>query len=377
MDPNVLNALFGLAVAAHSAASDLKYGYTDWVLEYKDRLDPLAHRDLQKRLRDEYTAIKDVIEDVKIFAHWTSTQIQKSLQERVQKAWYLREKDEWDIKLVNRAVLEMQALAVITQDLAEYAASVELPPELAPSLENLQTAHDRLMAFKDGSFTDLVRALDDMHVLHVTDKMVEVDEEQQERQEQLAIALSGGKAPGQSEAVKKSAPAIIVPSKSDWRSAGVQIFKEAPRVNPETNETEYRFKTQFVAKSVDMFRGMATGIVMPVGRPDRTYLDGDYFPRDVVEFCYFDWILNSPKINRHHASADTFNFWEHPEFMVAETYLARSAFELNGDMVEPGDWVATLIARTEESRQQMREGVFNGFSVEGWVTYFPDELLAQ
>lgn len=136
-------------------------------------------------------------------------------------------------------------------------------------------------------------------------------------------------------------------------------------------------KSSFKTMSINTLKGIVTGIAMPVGSPDRVYLDGDYYPNHVIESCQSHWTLNEPFINMDHNRNESVPHWEHPHFRVLQNYLAPCDFMLNGQPVLQGDWMMSWIGITPEAVQAIADGYFNGFSAEVWYSYHPEQALAR
>lgn len=156
-----------------------------------------------------------------------------------------------------------------------------------------------------------------------------------------------------------------------------KVFLPKPQDENQLIKVQFSSLMDFKRMELDFYLGSATGIVMPSGSPERTYLDGDYFNGDLVKLAQMQWSLNSPMINRDHVEADLAPHWEHEGFAIYENWIARANFDLNGEPVFTGDWLASCIAKTEEERLKMKNGYYNGYSIEGWLSYYPNEYLAR
>lgn len=158
------------------------------------------------------------------------------------------------------------------------------------------------------------------------------------------------------------------------------MLERCYKMDGEVNERgEQKYKSIFMPlqPGIDTFEGEVTGIVMPAGTPDRTYLDGDYFSEDIVRECLLYWAVNSPMIDLQHDRPNATLYWENPHFTVVENWQARTDFVLGGQPVLKGDWLMTIRAISEEGRLALRDGKFKGFSVEVWAAYYDDEVLAR
>lgn len=355
MERKSIQALRAVSLTAATQLSDLMYYYLDWIDCFSYGLDSKVYYDVIKAYKQAKNDISLYLDDLSAIAVYYSKQMAQDIGQRVNKQLVNREKDQWDIDLINKIVLGLETSSVLIQDLLELTA--ESPtPEIQKQIDSLKDAPEKLQAFKNNPFTEICRALDEANKLALTDRVVNVPDSSSGSGDQpLLIQMEADKV-------------------HDFNSSLKVYYEKAIQKGA---VQEVPFKSEFAIKSLNRELGEATGIVMPAGSVNRRYLDGDYFPDDVVRMSMIGWILDSPQINRDHEASDLFNFWEHPHFRIVETWQERTGFMLGGEMVQPGDWVATIRAVTDEARDGLMTGLFNGFSVEGMVTYYPDELLAS
>lgn len=351
-----MQALRAVSITAASQMGDLLYWELDWIDCFSSGLDAQAYYETIKAYKQAKNDIALYMDDLSSIAMYFSKLMAQDIGSRVNKQLVNREKDQWDINLINRIVMGLETCSVLIQDLLELSKDESIP-EIKKQLDSLASAPEKLTAFKNNPFTDICRALDEANRLALTDRVVNVPESQSNglSNQPLMIQMESDKV-------------------HDFNSSLKVYYEKAIQKGA---VQEVPFKSEFAIKSLNRELGEATGIVMPAGSLNRRYLDGDYFPDDVVRMSMIGWILDSPQINRDHEASDLFNFWEHPHFRIVETWQERTGFMLGGEMVQPGDWVATIRAVTDEARDGLMTGLFNGFSVEGMVTYYPDELLAS
>lgn len=351
-----------------------------------DELDQVANYDVIKNFKRALFAIDEVVGDVRTVYCYTGDLLEKEILDRVQKALRIDkaqiqvDAEEWAIEWVNEMAISIESTAVAFEDLIELIVDVDTTA-IAAQVKNLQQGPKILRDFRDGSFTEILRAIDAENILPLKDKVVEVpdpaptEEDPMEEKPQLLIQLGHPNAQRPAKLQQKSMDAF------DPTKSRIEFIEtdSGPLINEQGQEM-HKVKLEFKAapqNEIDAFQGIATGIVIPAGRPDRTYLDGDFFPAEIVTFAMYDFMLNAPRMNKGHDQKDMHFYWEHPDFRVLETWQCRQPFLLNGLMVEQGDWVMTIIAISPEFKQQMKEGQFNGFSIEAWIAYVPDHLMAR
>lgn len=138
-----------------------------------------------------------------------------------------------------------------------------------------------------------------------------------------------------------------------------------------------RFTAEFMALEVDTFRGITKGIVIPAGDENRTFLTGEYFSKELIAELLIDWAINSPYVNKDHDQADLAPHWEHPDFRVFEFYQAPIDFVMGGEQIRQGDWLMSTIAISEQHKQDVKDGLYNGFSIEADIFWDVEEITKK
>lgn len=380
MERRLMQAMRATSHTAYQSIAELVHWELDFIDYFSKSLDANKYYDQLKAYKQAKNDISLMMDDLQAIASYFYKEMKNDIASRVQKSSRMRPKDQWDIDIVNSIVMSLETCSVLIADLIEMQVEANVP-ELSRQFLALSNAPAQLQAFKDSPFTQLCKALDEANRLALTDRVIEVnDVPEQSKQNDLLIRLGANvKLDDNETAIFKSVLKKLgvedKPVVYDFNSK-LKVAYELAKEMPAGTEL-VPFKSEFMIKSLNRELGEATGIVMPAGSLERRYLDGDYFPEDVVRMSMIGWIINSPQINRDHEEKDLFNFWEHPHFRIVETWQERTGFMLGGEKVMAGDWCATIRAVTDESREGLMSGLFNGFSVEGFVTYYPDELLSS
>lgn len=311
-------------------------------------IDQVKYYDSVKAFNIAVFNLNQSFKDFQVVYRYSSKLLEKELIARVSKSYAEKEvvpipADPDQVEFINEFLTSLESMAVAAEDLIQLMASVDLG-EVQPQANAINDLPAKIRGFKSGAVVDALRILNSENVLQIQDKMFEpmnpddLDENEDEPQT-LLVTLSAGESPG-----------------------------------PEYEKVQ--FNIEF--KEIDHFKGIATGIVVPAGTPERRYLDdGGYFPKEVVTSMLFDFMLNAPVMNKDHNQDNNHNFWEHPDFRLIEVWQCRARFQLNGNWVEEGDWVMTIMAISDNFKEELKIGRFNGFSIEAYVAYIPDELLAR
>ena len=119
-------------------------------------------------------------------------------------------------------------------------------------------------------------------------------------------------------------------------------------------------KKALINKSLDNERRLATFVVLePQDISDVTDLHLDYYDEDtILDACIqFNKSLNNRKGSLYHMV-------ETQGYSFVESYILPADIELNGQVIKKGSWLQTIYAEADWIWEGIKNGTFNGLSVE-------------
>lgn len=119
-------------------------------------------------------------------------------------------------------------------------------------------------------------------------------------------------------------------------------------------------KKSCINKSLDNERRLATFVVLePQDISDVTDLHLDYYDEDtILDACIqFNKSLNNRKGSLYHMV-------ETQGYSFIESYILPADIELNGQVIKKGSWLQTIYAEADWIWEGIKNGTFNGLSVE-------------
>lgn len=355
MDRALLLAMMAQVSSFYRSFNEFEYYMEDFDWWFIPCLDQVANYEAIKAFNVAHANVAQYKTDLAMVCGWVGQQLEKDMKEKTAKAWVKREKDPWDIEYVNAMFRCVEEVKYLASEFKEFFGEVEAPEAIVPAVQSLFGFAEPFEAFVEQNLKTVIVQADAEHLLWLQDMMVEVPDDQ----------------------VDPAAQDANLEVELDLKSQPIKPFVKLLKSENQGGQTQYKIETQFQAKETDLFKGIVKGVVMPAGSPDRKYLDGDWFPAEMIEEAMYDYMLNRPYINKEHDQGDLHLMWEHPDFAVVENYIAPADFVMGGDLVRKGDWVQTMVAKNEQARMDLKEGKYNGFSIEAWVTYYPEEIVVR
>ena len=119
-------------------------------------------------------------------------------------------------------------------------------------------------------------------------------------------------------------------------------------------------KKALINKSLDNERRLATFVVLePQDISDVTDLHLDYYDEDtILDACIqFNKSLNNRKGSLYHMV-------ETQGYSFVESYVLPADIELDGRVIKKGTWLQTIYAEADWIWDGIKNGTFNGLSVE-------------
>lgn len=120
-------------------------------------------------------------------------------------------------------------------------------------------------------------------------------------------------------------------------------------------------KKTLINKSLDNERRLATFVVLEPQPEDGTTNDlhGDYYDEEtILDACIqFNKSLNQRKGKLLHMV-------ETEGYSFVESYVTLADMEVNGQVIKKGTWVQTIYAEADWIWEGIKDGTFNGLSVE-------------
>lgn len=120
-------------------------------------------------------------------------------------------------------------------------------------------------------------------------------------------------------------------------------------------------KKALITKSFNEEKRLATFIVLEPQGDDGTTTDqhGDYYDEDtILDACIeFNKSLNQRKGKLLHMV-------ETEGYSFVESYVTIADMELNNQVIKKGTWIATIYASADWIWEGIKEGTFDGLSVE-------------
>lgn len=119
-------------------------------------------------------------------------------------------------------------------------------------------------------------------------------------------------------------------------------------------------KKALITKSLDNERRLATFVVLePQDISDTTDLHSDYYDAEtILDACVeFNKCLNTRKGSLYHMV-------ETEGYSFIESYILPADIELDGQIIKKGTWLQTIYAEADWIWDGIKNGTFNGLSVE-------------
>lgn len=120
-------------------------------------------------------------------------------------------------------------------------------------------------------------------------------------------------------------------------------------------------KTSLITKALDNEKRLATFIVLEPQDDDgmTTDLHGDYYDEEtILDACIqFNKSLNQRKGKLLHMV-------ETEGYSFIESYVTLADMEVNGLVIKKGTWIQTIFAEADWIWEGIKDGTFNGLSVE-------------
>lgn len=123
-----------------------------------------------------------------------------------------------------------------------------------------------------------------------------------------------------------------------------------------------------VAKSLKEEKRLATFVVLEPQDNDgmTTDLHGDWYSEeDVEEACH--------SFNRFCMKANLLHLVDTTAFSFVESYITPGEVELGGQKVKKGTWLATCYFEDDQLWQGVKDGTFNGLSIQALAKTQPME----
>lgn len=119
-----------------------------------------------------------------------------------------------------------------------------------------------------------------------------------------------------------------------------------------------------VIKSLNEEKRLATFVVLEPQENDglTTDLHGDTYTADAVEQACHDFNTQCRKANLlHMLDTDSYEF--------VESYILPVEAEINGKVIKAGSWLAVVKAKEDWIWQGIKDGTFNGLSIQCNAVY--------
>lgn len=131
--------------------------------------------------------------------------------------------------------------------------------------------------------------------------------------------------------------------------------------NAEKSFKKYSTKKSLITKSLNDEKRLATFVVLEPQNDDgmTTDLHGDYYNEEtILDACIqFNKSLNLRKGKLLHMV-------ETEGYSFVESYVTLADMEVNGQVIKKGTWIQTIYAEADWIWEGIKDGTFNGLSVE-------------
>lgn len=131
--------------------------------------------------------------------------------------------------------------------------------------------------------------------------------------------------------------------------------------NAEKSFKKYSTKKSLITKSLNDEKRLATFVVLEPQSDDgmTTDLHGDYYDEEtILDACIqFNKSLNLRKGKLLHMV-------ETEGYSFIESYVTLADMEVNGQVIKKGTWIQTIFAEADWIWEGIKDGTFNGLSVE-------------
>lgn len=101
---------------------------------------------------------------------------------------------------------------------------------------------------------------------------------------------------------------------------------------------------------------LVTGVVYA---PDTVDSQGDFMEAEAIEESAHEFMKNYRNIDIKHS------FNENHNIQVVESYIAKSDFKINNELIKKGTWLMTIWVNDDEVWESVKRGEFKGFSMGG------------
>lgn len=165
-----------------------------------------------------------------------------------------------------------------------------------------------------------------------------------------------------SNAVKRRAVSVFndtlknTGSEEKARIASLAAMREA-----EKSFKKYSTKKSLITKALNDEKRLATFVVLEPQSNDgmTTDLHGDYYDEEtILDACIqFNKSLNLRKGKLLHMV-------ETEGYSFVESYVTLADMEVNGQVIKKGTWIQTIYAEADWIWEGIKDGTFNGLSVE-------------
>lgn len=143
-------------------------------------------------------------------------------------------------------------------------------------------------------------------------------------------------------------------SEEKARIASLAAMKNAEKAFKKT-------KKSLITKALDNEKRLAAFVVLEPQEDDGTTTDlhGDYYDEEtILEACIqFNKSLNQRKGKLLHMV-------ETEGYSFVESYVTLADMEVNGQVIKKGTWIQTIYAEADWIWEGIKDGTFNGLSVE-------------
>lgn len=131
--------------------------------------------------------------------------------------------------------------------------------------------------------------------------------------------------------------------------------------NAEKAFKKNKIKKSLITKALDNEKRLATFVVLEPQEDDGTTTDlhGDYYDEEtILDACIqFNKSLNQRKGKLLHMI-------ETEGYSFVESYVTLADMEVNGQVIKKGTWIQTIYAEADWIWEGIKDGTFNGLSVE-------------